>query len=71
MGMVVLLIVLACYGIDEVHIILLGVILRLMCMQVVDEVSSKEQELAALQLKLEMKDQEGQIHKQHIEKLQR
>ena len=42
-----------------------------MCMQVLDEVKANEQELAALQLKLEMKDQEGQIHKQHIEKLQR
>ena len=42
-----------------------------MCMQVTDEVNVKEQELAALQLKLDMKDQEGQLHKQQIEKLQR
>ena len=40
-------------------------------MQIYDELKAKDRELAALQLKLEMKDQEGHKHKLNVEKLKR
>ena len=36
-----------------------------------DELKAKDHELAALELKLEMKDQEGNKHKQNVEKMKK
>ena len=40
-------------------------------LQVMNELQAKDKELAQLQLKLEVKDQEGHKHKLNVEKLQR